>query len=142
MNFTKVLRAAEVASRPRNPPFNPYKARKPWPPDFSKLDHKYQFRLERRYRRRTKLKWERPGWIRGVKLANWVICSYTAMAFSTYEFDMDPEQHRVFKIARRRDYFANFIKQIRWSRLKQRSIYPAAADRIWARPLRQKMRMT
>ena len=48
---------------------NPYKARKQWPPDFSKLHPRYQFRLERRYRRRAKLRYSRPGWVRGVKLA-------------------------------------------------------------------------
>ena len=50
---------------------NPYSAQKTWPPDFSKLDPKYQFRLERRYRRRAKVKWSRPGWTKGVKLAAW-----------------------------------------------------------------------
>lgn len=74
MNATRVLRAAEAASFSRKAPFNRYKARKPWPPDFSKLDLKYQFRLERRYRRRSQLKWTRPGWIKGVKLAQWGIC--------------------------------------------------------------------
>lgn len=74
MNATRIFRAAEAASVPRKATVNRYKARKPWPPDFSKLDTKYQFRLERRYRRRSKLKWTRPGWIKGVKLAQWGIC--------------------------------------------------------------------
>ena len=50
---------------------NPYKAQKQWPPDFSKLHPKHQFRFERKYRRRSKLKWERPRWVKGVKLAAW-----------------------------------------------------------------------
>ncbi|KAI4270832.1 MAG: hypothetical protein L6R35_006583, partial [Caloplaca aegaea] len=74
MIVSKILQAVEAASLPRNVRYNPYKARKPWPPDFAKLDPKYQFRLERRYRRRTKLKWTRPGWVKGVKLAQWGIC--------------------------------------------------------------------
>lgn len=74
MNATRLLRAAEAVSLPRKVPFNRYKARKPWPPDFSKLDAKYQFRLERRYRRRSQLKWLRPKWVKGVKLAQWGIC--------------------------------------------------------------------
>ncbi|KAL9120278.1 MAG: hypothetical protein Q9187_003166 [Circinaria calcarea] len=57
------------------PPFNvdtnPYKAQKTWPPDFSKMDPKHQFRLERRYRRRSKLAWTRPRWNKAVKLAQW-----------------------------------------------------------------------
>ncbi|KAF6240688.1 hypothetical protein HO173_001360 [Letharia columbiana] len=48
---------------------NPYKAQKEWPPDFTKLHPKYQFRLERRYRRRAKLRYSRPRWTKAVKLA-------------------------------------------------------------------------
>ncbi len=48
---------------------NPYKAQKEWPPDFTKLHPKYQFRLERRYRRRAKLRYSRPWWTKTVKLA-------------------------------------------------------------------------
>ncbi len=71
----KIQRTAAAAiSASGKAPFNPYKARKPWPPDFDKLDLKYQFRLERRYRRRAKLRYNRPGWIKGVKLAQWGIC--------------------------------------------------------------------
>ncbi|KAL3426612.1 hypothetical protein PVAG01_00121 [Phlyctema vagabunda] len=47
---------------------NPYKAKRLWPPDFTKLTPKEQFRLERRYKRRTKLKWERPRWVKAVKI--------------------------------------------------------------------------
>jgi hypothetical protein len=50
---------------------NPYKAKKEWPPDFSKLSPKHQFRFERRYRRRAKLAWARPVWTKGTKLAQW-----------------------------------------------------------------------
>jgi len=47
---------------------NPFKAQKQWPPDFSKLSAKHQFRLERRYRRRAKLAWARPQWVKATKL--------------------------------------------------------------------------
>ncbi|KAA6414612.1 MAG: hypothetical protein FRX48_01362 [Lasallia pustulata] len=50
---------------------NPYKAQRLWPPDFDKLHPKHQFRLERRYRRRAKLKWARPRWTKAVKLTQW-----------------------------------------------------------------------
>ncbi len=50
---------------------NPYKAKKEWPPDFTKLSSKHQFRLERRYKRRAQLKWARPGWTKAMKLAQW-----------------------------------------------------------------------
>lgn len=50
---------------------NPYKAKHSWPPDFSKLSDKHQFRLERRYKRRAKLKWARPGLMVATRLAQW-----------------------------------------------------------------------
>lgn len=50
---------------------NPYRCKRTWPPDFAQLSQKHQFRLERRYRRRTKLKWARPNWTKGVKLVQW-----------------------------------------------------------------------
>jgi hypothetical protein len=57
---------------------NPYKAKRLWPPDFSKLSPKHQFRLERRYKRRAKLKWERPRWTKAVKMVQMgsVVCTY------------------------------------------------------------------
>ncbi|MCJ1472166.1 hypothetical protein MMC13_000813 [Lambiella insularis] len=59
-------------SQPFNGHSNPYKAQRSWPPDFSKMNPKEQFRLERRYRRRSKLAYTRPRWTRGVKLAQYV----------------------------------------------------------------------
>ncbi|KAK4547965.1 hypothetical protein LTR36_010684 [Oleoguttula mirabilis] len=50
---------------------NPYRSKRTWPPDFTKLSQKHQFRLERRYRRRTKLKWARPTWKKVTKLTQW-----------------------------------------------------------------------
>ena len=52
---------------------NPYRAKKVWPPDFSKLSTKYQFKLERKYRRRAKLAWARPRWTKFTKLTQWGI---------------------------------------------------------------------
>ena len=50
---------------------NPYRCKREWPPDFSKLSERHQFRLERRYKRRSKLKWARPAWTKAVKLTQW-----------------------------------------------------------------------
>ncbi|KAI1454159.1 hypothetical protein F4805DRAFT_334584 [Annulohypoxylon moriforme] len=47
----------------------PYKLKKVWPPDFSKLSEKDQFRFERRYKRRLRLATRRPRWDKFVKLA-------------------------------------------------------------------------
>ncbi|KAI0877123.1 hypothetical protein GGS24DRAFT_169397 [Hypoxylon argillaceum] len=46
-----------------------YKPKKVWPPDFSKLSQKEQFRFERRYKRRVRLAATSPRWDRGVRLA-------------------------------------------------------------------------
>lgn len=66
---TLIRRAAQEA--PFKPYLNPYKAKKTWPPDFTHLSQKHQFRLERRYRRRAKLAWARPRWTKFVKLSTW-----------------------------------------------------------------------
>jgi hypothetical protein len=50
---------------------NPYQCKRTWPPEFSKLSNTHQFSLERRYRRRTKLKFARPVWTRFTKLVQW-----------------------------------------------------------------------
>lgn len=73
--FSNLFRTSPTSPPPEPFPYplenNPYRAKRHWPPDFSQLSDKHQFRLERRYRRRTKLKWARPRWTKGVKLAQW-----------------------------------------------------------------------
>lgn len=75
--LSTLVRRSAAAVRPFNPHTNPYKAKRHWPPDFDKLSQKHQFRMERRYRRRAKLKWARPRWTKMVKLAQWgsAICT-------------------------------------------------------------------
>ncbi|KAL1303838.1 hypothetical protein AAFC00_000295 [Neodothiora populina] len=69
---TLIRRAAQEQQQgPYKAYLNPYKAKRLWPPDFSQLSQKHQFRLERRYRRRAKLKWARPQWTKFVKLVTW-----------------------------------------------------------------------
>ncbi|KAI0192210.1 hypothetical protein EV127DRAFT_426327 [Xylaria flabelliformis] len=46
-----------------------YKPKKVWPPDFSKLSGKEQFRFEKRYKRRVRLATARPRWDKFVRLA-------------------------------------------------------------------------
>ena len=48
-----------------------YRANKTWPPDFERLPEKHKFRLERKYRRRSKMRMARPRWTKGVKLAQY-----------------------------------------------------------------------
>ncbi|KAI9373834.1 hypothetical protein BJX61DRAFT_541402 [Aspergillus egyptiacus] len=50
---------------------SPYKPKRAWPPDMSKLSPKHQFRLERKYRRRAALKYARPKWTKATKLVQW-----------------------------------------------------------------------
>ena len=68
---TRALRAKQTAGVPKPVHLNPHRAQKTWPPDFTKMHPKHQFRLERKYRRRSKLKFARPRWVKGVKLAQW-----------------------------------------------------------------------
>jgi hypothetical protein len=72
-SFTPTMSSSNSNSGPQ--PFNfltnPYKAQRTWPPDFARMDPKNQFRLERKYRRRSKLAYARPRWTKGVKLAQY-----------------------------------------------------------------------
>lgn len=68
---------------------NPYKAKKIWPPDFSKLSPKYQFRLEKRYRRRAKLAWARPRWTKFTKLAQYGLSICVLIMLVSLQDDTD-----------------------------------------------------
>ncbi|EER39756.1 conserved hypothetical protein [Histoplasma capsulatum H143] len=66
--------SSSSSSKSENPStvyINPHRAKRIWPPDVSKLSQKQQFRLERKYRRRAKLKWARPTWTKWTKLVQW-----------------------------------------------------------------------
>jgi hypothetical protein len=65
-----IRRSAQQAPQviPYNVHLNPYRAKRLWPPDFAKLSPKQQFRLERKYKRRAKLKWARPRWTKFTKI--------------------------------------------------------------------------
>ena len=71
------LRNAAAANLPGI--YSRYKPKKVWPPDFSKLSAKEQFRFERRYKRRVKLATARPRWDKYVRLAQ--LCSVTGRCF-------------------------------------------------------------
>jgi hypothetical protein len=71
---TSPLRLTMADPTRSNPPSfdvhtNPYRAQRQWPPDFTTMDPKHQFRLERRYRRRSARAYDRPRWTKGVKIA-------------------------------------------------------------------------
>ncbi|RHZ72218.1 hypothetical protein CDV55_108378 [Aspergillus turcosus] len=58
------------------PYYSPYKPKRQWPPDMSKLSPKHQFRLERKYRRRAALKFARPKWVKATKLIQWGVIGF------------------------------------------------------------------
>ncbi|KAI6088757.1 hypothetical protein F4821DRAFT_81721 [Hypoxylon rubiginosum] len=63
-----IFRNATVTPTPESY-ISPYKPKKVWPPDFSRLSEKEQFRFERRYKRRLLLATARPRWDKYVRLA-------------------------------------------------------------------------
>ncbi|KAL1882340.1 hypothetical protein VTK73DRAFT_1899 [Phialemonium thermophilum] len=65
---TLVRRSAERATRRLEIPYNPYKTKKVWPPDFSKLSPQEQLRFEKRFKRRVQLATARPRWNKMIKL--------------------------------------------------------------------------
>ncbi len=65
--------AAPSTPAPFTATTNPYRARKIWPPDFTTLHPKHQFHFEKTYRRRAKLKYTRPGWIKGTKVVQFAL---------------------------------------------------------------------
>ena len=60
-----------------NPQTNPYKAKRLWPPDFSKMTHHQQFAFEKKYKRRAKYSYLRPSWVRKVKLVQFLSVTST-----------------------------------------------------------------
>ncbi|ELR07699.1 hypothetical protein VC83_03747 [Pseudogymnoascus destructans] len=90
---TPVLRALEKG--PTYIDTNVYRAKRLWPPDFEKLSTKHQFRLERRYRRRSKLKWARPKWTKAVKIAQLgsiVFVTVYGVLFADWKQENEPFQ--------------------------------------------------
>ncbi|KAK7518506.1 hypothetical protein IWX49DRAFT_587388 [Phyllosticta citricarpa] len=67
------LRKPEPERIPYNIYKNPYRAKRSWPPDLSKLSWRDQVRFDRKYRRRLKMRSTWPLWNKRVKLAQWII---------------------------------------------------------------------
>ncbi|EPS33444.1 hypothetical protein PDE_08406 [Penicillium oxalicum 114-2] len=72
-------RNTESYQNPNDEYYSPYKPKRQWPPDMSKLSPKHQFRLERKYRRRAALKYARPKFIKTVTLAQWVVIGFVVV---------------------------------------------------------------
>ncbi|TID24025.1 Transposase Tan1 [Venturia nashicola] len=74
--FGLFARPSETVHTPFDFDRNSYKAQKQWPPDFSKISERHQFRMEKRYRRRCKLAYARPQWVKYTKLTQYVVVAY------------------------------------------------------------------
>jgi hypothetical protein len=81
------------------PPFdhvrNRFPAKKKWPPNLHELTDKQNFRFERKYKRRIKLKAIRPEWNRKVTVVTWSLISFIVVyGVFFYDFANDPMNPR------------------------------------------------
>jgi hypothetical protein len=81
------------------PPFdfarNRFRMRKEWPPKFTALTEKQQFRFERKFKRRIKMKAMRPQWNKWVKIVQWSLISFIAVyGVLFHDFAKDPMNPR------------------------------------------------
>jgi hypothetical protein len=79
--------ASDFVPAPFNAINNPYRARKKWPPNFKNLHPKHQFRYEKTYRRRMKLKYARPTWTKATKIVQWTLI-YGVLFYWIFLLDM------------------------------------------------------
>jgi hypothetical protein len=79
--------ASDFVPAPFNVISNPYRARKKWPPNFKNLHPKHQFRYEKTYRRRMKLKYARPTWTKATKIVQWALI-YGVLFYWIFLLDM------------------------------------------------------
>ncbi|KAI1843033.1 hypothetical protein JX266_010722 [Neoarthrinium moseri] len=127
--FATLVRRAAADSLParlrtaaRPPPPGVYnsrfKPRKIWPPDFSKLSQKEQFRFEKKYKRRVKLATARPRWDRLVKMAQ-LFSVTSVLIYSVLFMDWNTE-HQPFQGLRDRFWGAveSFSPDKRYDRRK------------------------
>ncbi|KAF1852183.1 uncharacterized protein K460DRAFT_402172 [Cucurbitaria berberidis CBS 394.84] len=81
------------------PPFdlarNRFQVKKKWPPNLRELTEKQQFRFERKFKRRNKLKSVRPQWNRWTKIVQWSAISFVAVyGVLFHDFRQDPMNPR------------------------------------------------
>ncbi|CAO2650824.1 Nn.00g091210.m01.CDS01 [Neocucurbitaria sp. VM-36] len=81
------------------PPFdfarNRFRVKKKWPPNLRELTEKQQFRFERKFKRRHKLKAVRPQWNRWIKTVQWSLISFIVVyGVFFHDFRQDPMNPR------------------------------------------------
>jgi hypothetical protein len=81
------------------PPFdfkrNRFRARKNWPPNLRELTERQQFRFERKFKRRIKLKSARPVWNKWIGIVQWSSISFIVVwGVFFHDFAKDPMNPR------------------------------------------------
>ncbi|KIN02653.1 hypothetical protein OIDMADRAFT_119119 [Oidiodendron maius Zn] len=95
---------------------NPYRAKRLWPPDFAKLPPKHQFRLERRYKRRAKLKFARPRWTKAVRLAQLSSIVFVAVYGVLFmEWNLDTSENGEQPFSGVRNWFWGMMRSV-WTK--------------------------
>ena len=85
--------------KPELPPFNfarnRFRAKKAWPPQLLELTEKQQFRFERKFKRRLRLKSIKPQWQKWTKIVQWSMISFVLVyGVFFYDFSKDPMNPR------------------------------------------------
>jgi hypothetical protein len=81
------------------PPFdfarNRFPMRKKWPPSFREMTERQQFRFERKFKRRIKMKASRPMWNKWVGVVQWSLISFIIVyGVLFHDFAKDPMNPR------------------------------------------------
>jgi len=85
--------------RPQLPPFNfarnRFKVKKVWPPQLRELTEKQQFRFERKFKRRLRIKSIKPQWQKWTKIVQWSMISFVLVyGVFWHDFAKDPMNPR------------------------------------------------
>ncbi|KAH7117084.1 hypothetical protein B0J11DRAFT_108833 [Dendryphion nanum] len=83
------------APKSQLPPFNfarnRFRAKKIWPPNLRELTEKQQFRFERKFKRRLRLKSIRPTWNKWTKIIQWSMIGFVVVwGVFFHDFVKDP----------------------------------------------------
>jgi hypothetical protein len=81
------------------PPFdfsrNRFRAKKVWPPNLRELTERQQFRFERKYKRRLRMKSIKPLWIKWTKIVQWSLIGFVVVyGVFLHDFTKDPMNPR------------------------------------------------
>lgn len=97
--FQLLARLLGRAPKSELPPFNfalnRFKAKKHWPPNLRELTEKQQFRFERKFKRRLRLKSIKPQWQKWTKIVQWSLIGFVVVhGVLFHDFAKDPMNPR------------------------------------------------